>query len=584
MPHVLGDDFARCIERFAGARPFGEDVERDPIYQDLRAEVQKIGVDWTRVRTWSIEILSSRSKDLTVASYLTLALFHLDGYAGMMDGLEILHKYLKDDWKGIFPPVARPRDRALALESLAAWLALLVKERPPRPAEAVLLRPLLERLQAFEKMVRLRLKHAAPSFSALQSALSGHLPVSFEETAPLEGYVAVPDDEPYPYPCTPAPGGADPESGFSSREAPASFGVQPEAALREADEVRISAWHPRALPVGETAKLLVYAHLQAARDAVARDAGQVLGKAAAGHRTAEASTAARIAAGTEILIVPQGEGLRFDPPQARITWSGAWQRADFTMTATGDRVGHVIEGSIACYVGPLLVADVRLPVVVPRPGAPAEDPAEPGPALQSARLYQSIFASYSHDDTPLVEAMEKAYKALGMDYLRDVMTLKSGQSWSDELLQMIEQADIFQLFWSTRSSQSPYVEQEWRHALGLAGRKGAAFIRPIYWEKPLPKVPEPLSRIHFAPFDVPGLAPAPFLLGEDGETGLRTLTVSTWAAADPADPAGGRLKARTRIALNGDVDSYLSPDPADAHLLDVHATLVAEALRARRNG
>jgi hypothetical protein len=375
--------------------------------------------------------------------------------------------------------------------------------------------------------------------------------------------------------------------------APLSYGIPLEAAPRQTDEVHISAWHPRALPVGETAKLLVYAHLQAARDAVARDAGQVLGKAAAGHRAAEASTAARIAEGTEILIVPQGERLRFDPPQARITWSGAWQRADFIMTATGDRVGHVIEGSIACYVGPLLVADVRLRVVVPRPGAPAEDPAEPGPALQSARLYQSIFASYSHDDTPLVQAMEKAYKALGMDYLRDVMTLKSGQSWSDELLGMIERADIFQLFWSARSSQSPYVEQEWRHALGLAERKGEAFIRPIYWEKPLPKVPEPLSSIHFAPFDMPGFAivpkadppaPAPFLRGEDSGPDLETFTVSTWAAADPADPAGGRLKARTRIALNGDVDSYLSPDPADAHLLTVHATLVAEALRARRNG
>ncbi|HKH43653.1 MAG TPA: toll/interleukin-1 receptor domain-containing protein [Thermoanaerobaculia bacterium] len=375
---------------------------------------------------------------------------------------------------------------------------------------------------------------------------------------------------------------------------PVSFGTRLEAAPAT-DEVHISAWHPRALPVGETAKLLVYASLLSARDAVAADAGQVLGKAAAGHRTAEASAPATIAPGTEILVVPQGEGLRFDPPQARITWSGAWQRADFTMTATGERVGHVIEGSIACYVGPLLVADVRLPVVVPRPGAPAEDPAGPGPGLQTARLYQSVFASYSHADTPLVEAMEKAYKALGMDYLRDVMTLKSGQSWSDELLRMIEQADVFQLFWSTPASRSPYVEQEWRHALGQSGRKGAAFIRPIYWERPLPKVPEPLQSIHFAPFDLPGLtvvpkadppapAPAAFLPGEDSGPDVDTVTVSTWAAADPADPASSRLKARTRIALNGDIESYLSPDPADAHLLDVHATLVAEALRARRKG
>src|SRR6185436_9599048 len=42
MPHVLGDDFAKCIDRFAGAAPFGEDAKFDPVYQDLRAEVQKL--------------------------------------------------------------------------------------------------------------------------------------------------------------------------------------------------------------------------------------------------------------------------------------------------------------------------------------------------------------------------------------------------------------------------------------------------------------------------------------------------------------------------------------------------------------
>jgi hypothetical protein len=357
-------------------------------------------------------------------------------------------------------------------------------------------------------------------------------------------------------------------------------GVSPRAPVDTA--VHFSAWHPRALPVGESAKLLVYAHLLAARAAVARDAGQVLGKAAGAYREAQAAASAPIAEGTEITIVPQGAGLLFDPPQARIIWSGDWQRADFTMTATAERAGHVIEGSIAFYVGPLLIADLRLPVVVPRIGAVAGDSE---PAVQSARMYQAVFASYSHADTAVVEAMETACKALGMDYLRDVMTLKSGQSWSNELLHMIEQADIFQLFWSASSCQSPYVEQEWRHALGLAGSKGAAFIRPIYWERPLPPVPEPLSRIHFAPVDLPGLPAvqkaAPPVLDEATAQSLTALTVSTYAAADPAAPATSQLKARTTISLTGDVEVHLSADPADAHLLEIHARMVREAVRAR---
>lgn len=197
MPHVLGDDFAKCIDRFAGATPFGEDAKYDPVYQDLRAEVQKLtahssldgSVDWKSIRKWSLDILSGRSKDLTVASYLTLALFQLDGYAGMADGLEILHKYLKDDWEGIYPPSARPRNRALALEWLVTRLAPVLEEREPNPAEAALLRPLRERLDAFQETVRLRLMHDAPSFADLNSALSGHL-----AALPEEGSAAPPEE------------------------------------------------------------------------------------------------------------------------------------------------------------------------------------------------------------------------------------------------------------------------------------------------------------------------------------------------------------------------------------------------------
>ncbi|MCP4663667.1 MAG: TIR domain-containing protein [bacterium] len=366
----------------------------------------------------------------------------------------------------------------------------------------------------------------------------------------------------------------------------------------EGDEVGFRAYLPRALPVGERRKLLVYAHLAAALAAVESDAGQVLGKEAKDYRRAEDQASTAIAPGTEITVVPQGEGLVFDPPQARITWSGDWQRADFEMAATGERVGHVIEGSIACYVGPLLIADLRLPVVVPGAGEEvAADDAEQD--SQSARMYQAIFASYSHADTAVVEAMETACKALGMDYLRDVMTLKSGQQWSDELLHMVERADIFQLFWSATASQSPYVEQEWQHALKLAERKGAAFIRPIYWQKPLAPVPGNLSHLHFAPVELGGLvasaaapvavaSPPPAVVAErvvgvvvpgDVED-LVTLTVSTYAAADPDDPATARLKARTRISLTGDVEVHLSEDTAEGHL-EVHEKTVREALRAR---
>ena len=86
-----------------------------------------------------------------------------------------------------------------------------------------------------------------------------------------------------------------------------------------------------------------------------------------------------------------------------------------------------------------------------------------------------------------------------MQSLRDVHVLRSGEIWDPALLKKIEEADMFQLCWSHNAKKSRYVEQEWRHAL-QQDRLG--FIRPTYWEKPMPDPPPELSDIHFAYFEL----------------------------------------------------------------------------------
>jgi hypothetical protein len=362
------------------------------------------------------------------------------------------------------------------------------------------------------------------------------------------------------------------------REAEMSF-TAPAAAP---DEVLFSAIHPRAVPPEAWRRLLVYAHVEQAAELIRTDAAQLLGREHRDYRSSGANSTAALQVGTEITLVPQGDGLEFEPVQKSITWSGAWQRAEFLMRGTPARAGHVSEGSIACYVGPLLVAEIRLPVVVLESGAPA--PAAATDTVASAKMYQAVFASYSHADAAVVEAVETACRSLGMDYLRDVMKLRSGQNWSDQILRMIEEADVFQLFWSPSSAESPYVEQEWRHALNLMSRKGASFIRPVYWQKPLPVIPPELSRIHFAPVDFsrhtrrPAEPTATPSLGED----LRTITVSTYAAKDVERQEGTRLLARTRISIAGDADSWLADDEVgDEKYLEAHYHIVREAVAAR---
>jgi hypothetical protein len=83
--------------------------------------------------------------------------------------------------------------------------------------------------------------------------------------------------------------------------------------------------------------------------------------------------------------------------------------------------------------------------------------------------------------------------------LRDVKKLRSGQRWTEELQDFIEQADVFQLFWSEKAVVSRYVEQEWRSALKECGiRPDPFFIRPVYWADAPALIPSELSHLHFA--------------------------------------------------------------------------------------
>jgi hypothetical protein len=115
--------------------------------------------------------------------------------------------------------------------------------------------------------------------------------------------------------------------------------------------------------------------------------------------------------------------------------------------------------------------------------------------MAQASPYQAIFASYAHEDADIVERLKVAYNVLGMDFLRDVDELRSGEAWEPALLAMIERADIFQLYWSDAASRSQAVKREWDYALKQDKRN---FLRPVYWKAPMPHPPKALHHLHFA--------------------------------------------------------------------------------------
>jgi hypothetical protein len=264
--------------------------------------------------------------------------------------------------------------------------------------------------------------------------------------------------------------------------------------------VQFSVYHPQDMHPRQWYTLLSYIHLPDLKETVEADSRTRLApEEVFRQRTADANQL--IARETEIRVVPELSGCRFNPPYQPIIWIEDWHRAEFRVRASPDLPGFALEqpvmGRVAFYVQTVLVGEVPIWAVLSERAAPAHADEPPQPT--TADPYQAIFVSYSHRDSDIVQRIGRAYKALGMQFLRDVEMLRSGQEWNPTLLQYIEKADIFQLYWSKSASDSVYVRQEWQHALDLERRN---FVRPLYWQNPMPTPPADLIKLHFAYYEL----------------------------------------------------------------------------------
>jgi uncharacterized protein YjbI with pentapeptide repeats len=256
------------------------------------------------------------------------------------------------------------------------------------------------------------------------------------------------------------------------------------------DEVSFTAFYPKEGKIYTWYTLLVYIHLLSALVNVRKDAKRFEDEIKSPKESSLPSSV-QIVQGTEITIVPSCEGITFNPEYISLKWTEDFHRADFRFRAEKSLLGDAAKGYISIYVGPLIVGTLKFALLLNEFDSTPLHNQE----VQS-RMYHkdAIFISYSHKDTEIALAFKKVHEATGYDVLIDIDQLRSGQDWNSELMQMIDRADIFQLFWSENSKNSKYCKQEWKHALK---RKAEGFIRPVYWQKPIPDPPKELSKYHF---------------------------------------------------------------------------------------
>ncbi len=256
------------------------------------------------------------------------------------------------------------------------------------------------------------------------------------------------------------------------------------------DDVQFTVYRPRILYVDRWASMLVFAHktdllvdpVRGPVDPVAEVAARARAHFGEAVLSSAADSRYGLVQGTRLRIVPDLPGVRCNPEAAETQW---WERIHevvFRLLAPRVLDGTHVRGAVRVWCGPVILGEVSVTISIS-----ADVGGESmSPVAESAQRYRKIFPSYSRRDVTLVKHFAEVARALGDEYLQDVLRLRPGEQWSPRLLQLIEEADVFQLFWSHNSMRSPRCREEWEHALSL---QRPLFVRPLYWEEPLPEDP-----------------------------------------------------------------------------------------------
>lgn len=119
-----------------GPAPAGASARYEPEFEKLSAEIAKLespegraSLKWDLVIESCSAILKSKSKDLLVASYLTMGLYQKNSYAGLLTGLTICRDLHNTFWDGLFPEKARLRARAAALQWMSERISPAIAEK-----------------------------------------------------------------------------------------------------------------------------------------------------------------------------------------------------------------------------------------------------------------------------------------------------------------------------------------------------------------------------------------------------------------------------------------------------------------------
>ncbi len=256
--------------------------------------------------------------------------------------------------------------------------------------------------------------------------------------------------------------------------------------------IRFSAYYPKELLPNEWHPLKAYAFMGYAVDSIAVDAeGGDVDKVPEILYDRNRSARYRIPEGAQVTVTPHMKGFQFNPQSVSIGFYRTWHRFDFEIRAMDANLDEATNGYLTFTVDGLVVADVPVSVYVAR-GLSRE--AREATRRVTRKPYRAVYASFANEDLYLAERLRRVYDALGMYSMRDLMQMRGENGWTDEMLEAIKNAEVFQLFWSEAAANSDNEQRELTQALEQAESLDN-YIRAVYWEHPPAALPDLLKDI-----------------------------------------------------------------------------------------
>jgi hypothetical protein len=118
---------------------------------------------------------------------------------------------------------------------------------------------------------------------------------------------------------------------------------------------------------------------------------------------------------------------------------------------------------------------------------------------------ESVFVSYSHEDTNLVQPFVALLRGLVASVFLDANGIKPGKNWRDEIANAIRTSDLVAVFWCAHSAASSEVKLEYEMAIGNAKE-----VMPVLLDStPLPDNLAVFQFVDFRQFALAKHEPAP---------------------------------------------------------------------------